>query len=52
LAKGDEGGFKRNNATLQQEVFENTQGALERIWDSLWFLKSPLAPLFQRGEEE
>jgi hypothetical protein len=28
--QGDEGGFKRNNATLQQEAFGNTQGVLER----------------------
>jgi hypothetical protein len=32
FGKRGNGGFKRNNTTLQQEIFENTQGVLERIW--------------------
>ena len=35
LEKGGEGGFKRNNATFQHEIFEDVQGILERIWWSL-----------------
>jgi len=34
-----------------KEVFENLRGVLEEIWNHTCVIrKSPLAPLFQRGE--
>jgi hypothetical protein len=35
LEKGAEGDLIKSNATLQQEIFANIQGVLERIWESL-----------------
>jgi very-short-patch-repair endonuclease len=32
-----------------RDVFENMGGLMEEVWGYLWFIKSPLAPLFQRG---
>ena len=34
-----------------REVFENMDGVMQGIWNYLSFIKSPLAPLCQRGEE-
>lgn len=32
-----------------RDVFENMGGVMERIWSCLWFIKSTLTPLCQRG---
>jgi hypothetical protein len=29
-----------------REIFENTDGVMQGIWSCLWFIKSPLPPLF------
>jgi len=34
-----------------RDVFENLNGVMECVWSHLWFIKSPLTPLCQRGEQ-
>ena len=48
--RGGEGGFKRNNATFQQEIFESAQGVLEKNMVVFVILKiSPFPSLPKRG---
>ena len=50
LEKGGEGGFKSNNATFQQEIFESAQGVLEKNMVVFVILKiSPIPSFPKRG---